>query len=316
MEAAASDDISLPFDNAGTVTVASGAALGVNSYNQSAGSTVLNGGTINGGPLSIDGGALSGTGTINAPVNNGGQVIAGGTGAAGVLTINGGYTQTSAGSLELNIGGLTAGSQYSQLAVSGTATLGGAVDVALINAFQPALGDTFQPLTFALYTGNFGFYNGIVLGNRLLLDPTLNPTNLTLTVGSDSITAAYTSGDGNFNASPTSAAITQTVNKDSTTTSVSASPTFANVGQNVSFTAMVSVNSPGSGTPTGPVDFYDTTTSTDLTPGGVSLSSGTATFSTTSLPARADEPSGPNGSSARAICRCWRAPWLKSNLGG
>ena len=51
----------------------------------------------------------------------------------------------------------------------------------------------------------------------------------------------------------------------------------------MTFTATVTANSPGSGTPTGTVDFFDTTTSTDLTPGGVALSSGTATFSTTSL---------------------------------
>ena len=53
----------------------------------------------------------------------------------------------------------------------------------------------------------------------------------------------------------------------------------------MTFTATVTANSPGSGTPTGTVDFYDTTTNTDLTPGGVALSSGTATFSTTSLAA-------------------------------
>ncbi len=121
--------------------------------------------------MSIDGGALSGTGTINANVSNGGQVIPGGTGAAGTLTINGSYTQTATGALDIDIGGTTAGSQYDQLAVSGTATLGGTVNVSLINGFQPALGNTFQPLTFASSIGNFGFYNGIVLGNRLLLDP-------------------------------------------------------------------------------------------------------------------------------------------------
>ena len=99
-----------------------------------------------------------------------------------MLTINGSYTQTATGALDIDIGGTTAGSQYDQLAVSGTAMLGGTMDVALINGFQPALGNTFQPLTFASSSGTFGFYNGIVLGNRLLLDPSLNPTNLTLTV--------------------------------------------------------------------------------------------------------------------------------------
>ena len=107
-----------------------------------------------------------------------------------------------------------------------------------------------------------------------------------LSTASHPITAAYTSGDGNFNASSASRAdLRQVVNKDSTTTAAIASPSSANVGQTVTFTATVSANSPGSGTPTGTVDFFDTTTNTDLTPGGVALSSGTATFSTTSLAA-------------------------------
>ena len=84
---------------------------------------------------------------------------------------------------------------------------------------------------------------------------------------------------------PSRRPISQVVNKDSTTTAASASPGFANVGQTVTFTATVTANAPGSGTPTGTVDFFDTTTSTDLTPGGVALSSGTATFATTSLAA-------------------------------
>jgi hypothetical protein len=153
---------------------------------------------------------LTGTATIDATVTNGGLVIPGGTGAAGTLTINGSYTQTTTGALDIDIGGTAPGSQYDQLAVSGAASLGGTVDAALINGFQPALGDTFQPLTFAWPTGDFGFYNGIVLGNRLLLDPTLNPTNQTLTVG-----------------------------PAVTTTTLAASP-FASVsGQSVTFTASV-----------------------------------------------------------------------------
>ncbi len=77
----------------------------------------------------------------------------------------------------------------------------------------------------------------------------------------------------------------QAVSKDNTTTSASVSPGFANVGQAVTFTATVTANAPGAGTPTGTVNFYETSTSTDLTPGGVALSSGTTTFSTTSLAA-------------------------------
>ncbi len=125
----------------------------------------------------------AGVGTQMALVfNNTGTVNLGSTGAAGLLTINGNYTQTSTGSLDFDLGGTTADSQYNQLAVSGTATLGGTVDVSVTNGSPPALGNTFQPLIFSSSTGAFGFYNGIILGHRLILDPALNPTNLTLTV--------------------------------------------------------------------------------------------------------------------------------------
>jgi len=454
--------------NSGQITVSPGATLHSGLYTQSGGTTSLNGGTLENGPFLINGGTLTGSGTINGNVTNAGQVIPGGTGSAGTLTVNGNYTQTATGALDVELGGTTAGSQYDQLVVSGTAALGGTLDVATINGFQPAISNTFQVLTFASSSGNFSFYNGIVLGNRLILNPTLNPSNLTLTVqpavtttnlsappspsvsgqsvtftatvtvalppttidpsptgtvtfynngtsigtgtlsvvnGQDQasltiatlstashtitaaytsgdsnfvpssastavtqvvnkantsatvatslapsvhgqavtftatvsvvspgstavasptgtvtfydngssigtgtlsvvngydqatfstsslsttthqITAAYTSGDGNFNASTASTSISQVVNQDSTTTAVVASPGFANVGQSVTFTATVTANAPGSGTPTGTVDFYDTATNTDLTPGGVTLSSGTATFSTTSLAA-------------------------------
>ncbi len=139
-------------------------------------------------------------------------------------------------------------------------------------------------------TGTVTFYaTGTSIGTGMLSvvsgQDVATFTTSSLSTATQSITATYTSGDTNFNASPTSAAISQVVNKDSTTTAAGASPGFANVGQTVTFTATVTANAPGSGTPTGTVDFYDTTTSTDLTPGGVALSAGAATFATTSLAA-------------------------------
>ncbi len=60
------------------------------------------------------------------------------TRVAGLLSISGKYTQTATGSLNVELGGTTAGSQYDELVVSGTAMLGGTVNVSLINGFQPA----------------------------------------------------------------------------------------------------------------------------------------------------------------------------------
>ena len=46
----------------------------------------------------------------------------------------------------IEVGGTTAGAEYDQLAVGGTATLDGTIDVVLIDDFQPQPGDVFDVL--------------------------------------------------------------------------------------------------------------------------------------------------------------------------
>ena len=67
---------------------------------------------------------------------------------------------------------------------------------------------------------------------------------------------------------------TLTINKDATTTAATTSTTSSPMGQAVTITATVTANSPGSGTPTGSVEFYDNTTQVEL--GDPTLSSGTS----------------------------------------
>src|SRR5205807_2416025 len=115
------------------------------------------------------------------------------------------------------------------------------------------------------------------LGTATLSGGTASLTTSALTVGNHTITVSY-SGDSNFTGS-TSAALTQTVNQDSTTTTVTSDINPSVFGQAVTFTATVAANSPGAGTPSGTVTFLD---------GGVSfasaaLSSGTASFTTSTL---------------------------------
>ena len=72
----------IPVTNAGNVTIEAGASLTVLSdYDQTAGSTTLNGGTFSGGNLNNQGGTLGGSGSINANVGCGGHLILGGTAA-------------------------------------------------------------------------------------------------------------------------------------------------------------------------------------------------------------------------------------------
>jgi hypothetical protein len=147
-----------------------------------------------------------------------------------------------------------------------------------------------QPVTFTAVvtatapgggvpTGTVTFKNGSTVLGTGTLDGSGHGTFITssLAVGSASITAAY-GGDGNFGAS-TSSTLTQTVNKDATTSSVTSSLNPSKHGQSVTFTATVIANAPGTATPTGSVTFKNGTAT--LHTG--SLSAGKASFQTSSL---------------------------------
>ena len=102
-----------------------------------------------------------------------------------------------------------------------------------------------------------------------------------LPIGTDDILATY-SGDGMFLASIDS--LIQIVSQDATTTTLTTPGGTPIYGQAILLSAQVQANAPGSGTPTGMVDFVDTTTNTDL--GSVAVNaSGVASLTTTTLPA-------------------------------
>ena len=79
-----------------------------------------------------------------------------------------------------------------------------------------------------------------------------------------------------------------TIAQDATADSIGASASAAYFGQAVTLTVILSADAPGSGTPTGTVDFVDTATNTDLTPGGIALTSGVAAITVSNLPIGAD----------------------------
>jgi hypothetical protein len=107
---------------------------------------------------------------------------------------------------------------------------------------------------------------------------TFNTSTLGVSGSPYTVSFSY-GGDANFQSA--SASSTLTVNPDGTTTkaTVSGSQDF---GQAQTFTATVTANSPGSATPIGSVDFFDSTTNYDL--GSVTLSSGSGSLTTTALP--------------------------------
>jgi hypothetical protein len=105
-------------------------------------------------------GTLAGPGTVQGDVSNAGTLAPGAATGPGVLTINGSYTQTATGTLSLNIGGPQAGTDYSQLVVTGLARLDGTLQVKMTNGYRPQPGDSFHPLLWGQSQGAFARYTG------------------------------------------------------------------------------------------------------------------------------------------------------------
>lgn len=137
---------------------------------------------------------------------------------------------------------------------------------------------TVGPPALATPTGTVTFKDGTTtLATVTLISGTASIPTAALSAGSHSITAVY-SGDSHYPGS-TSVAITQTVNKANTATTVGSSPNPSAFGQSVTFTAAVGVVAPGSGTPSGTVTFKDGAAAF----GSAALSGGIATLTTSAL---------------------------------
>jgi len=108
-------------------------------------------------------------------------------------------------------------------------------------------------------TGTVSFYDGTtLLGTATLSDGVAHLKTTALSIGANSVTVVY-GGDGNF-LGTTSAVLFITVNQDFTATKLTSSSATAAQGTSVTLTATVLPVSPGSGTPTGTVSFWDGST--------------------------------------------------------
>ena len=141
------------FTNTGIVEALSG-TLSIGAFTQTAGSTTVNGGLLtSSNTLDIQGGTLNGVGSVTAPtVDSAGQVEPGLS--TGILSINGAYTQQSAGSFAVELGGVGC-PDSDMLDVSGVAMLDGTLDVTLIDGCQPVPGQSFTLMTASTVSGSF-----------------------------------------------------------------------------------------------------------------------------------------------------------------
>lgn len=164
----------------GTLTLA-----GTNTYT---GATTINGGTLlvngslaAGSAVSVNAsGVLGGTGAANGnvTVNTNGNVAPGTS--PGLLTIGGLTLSTGALSAELN--GVTAGTEYDQLAVNGVVTLGGSLNVTV--GFAAPLGTQFRLIDNDGTDAIVGSFAGLAQG-------------ATVNFGGQDFTISYSGGTGN-----------------------------------------------------------------------------------------------------------------------
>jgi len=196
----------------------------------------------------------------------------------------------SSGIATYSTSSLSAGPHSIYAVYSGDSTYGGstsspvsqtvsAAATATTLASSPNPSNHGQSVTFtatvtpSAATGTVSFMDGTnPLGSASLSGGTATYSTSSLSTGTHSITAVY-SGDSTYGGS-TSPAVTQTVNKAGSSTTLGSSPNPSIMGQPVTFTAAVTPSDA-----TGSVNFMDGTSPL----GSATLSGGTATYSTSGL---------------------------------
>ncbi len=213
-----------PAQVAGSYQAASTAAVG------GAGAPVTFTGTVKGlGALYVASGTTANF-SAAAPVTLSATSIdlAGTLGGSAFRVINdsGNYTQEAGSTLNVKLGGPTAGTQYDQLNVAGTASLASTLNLSIVPSVGDICGGTFTVINAAPLTGSFATINGLVQPGGQTLTPTYSSNSLTIAASQFAST---------------------------TTVAASADPSILN--QAVTFTATVSAPAGATEVPTGAVQF-------------------------------------------------------------
>lgn len=141
------------------------------------GAFYMQGGTLTAGTIdavnagvsnfNFTGGTLAVGTFIGNLVNNGGILAPGAS--PGTTVVQGDYTQGAAGVLNIELGGTGAG-LFDVLQVTGTATLGGELEVLFWNGFSAAAGDSFDVVSATNLLGGFDTLSLATLGAGLVWD--------------------------------------------------------------------------------------------------------------------------------------------------
>jgi hypothetical protein len=210
-------DLQMQLNNSGTVNVEQGTLVLGCGYAQGSGGSI--------------------SGNVSGPITNPGTYNSGPSTNPPVLS---NYTQTATGTLYEQIGGLTAGSQYGQIIVTGNVNLAGYLQVALINGFTPAYGNQFTIIDNQGSNPINGTFTNLPEGTTVW--DTTHTYRFTVSyVGSD------VAGDNRD--------LVLTAQQTATNTAVTASANPSVLNQPITFTATITPAIPINLTPTGSVQF-------------------------------------------------------------
>jgi hypothetical protein len=153
--------------------------------------------TVNGGAVTNSaGGVVRGGGTLGVSgvaFTNEGAISPGMS--PGILAVTGNCPFSPTAALDVEIGGYVEGTNYDRLAVSGTVSLDGALNVSFLPGFCAVPGDSFRVLTAAVRSGTFSGINVSGKGNAVL-DAHYDATGLTLLTLSNSFAINASAGPG------------------------------------------------------------------------------------------------------------------------
>lgn len=148
----------------GRLTVFSGVTL------EEGGTLRLQNATVDAQYIDVRGGVLTGSGSVrtgSGPIVGQVEVIDGALApgdSVGTLAIDGRLTLGSAATVDLQIGGMTPGTQHDLIDLTGSAALAGTLRVELVALgggapFSPVVGAAFQVLTYSDVGGSFDAYD-------------------------------------------------------------------------------------------------------------------------------------------------------------
>ncbi|MES2611145.1 MAG: SwmB domain-containing protein, partial [Pseudomonadota bacterium] len=173
---------------AGSLTLTSNGGS-VEATTVSSGTLVVDGTLANTASVSVSSGAtLAGSGTVATAgavnVASGGT-LSPGNGGAGKLTITGNLSLAPGATLAVDINGTTAGTQYDQVAVTGTVSVNGAT-LSATHGYTPGMGDIYRLIDNDVTDSITGSFAGLA-------------ESATLTAGGNgtSLKGSYLGGTGN-----------------------------------------------------------------------------------------------------------------------